>query len=244
MRSRSQTLFYGDDLAELHNRHYSDVVSSAAPQVIRMLRANGIKSGVVCDVGCGGGQLSASLLKAGYPAVGIDISSAMVALARKQVPGGTFITGSIVEAAIPACAAAVAVGEVFNYLGSPTAMIRAFRNLFRSLRPGGILIFDIKEPPSQKLSRVAGRIGADWAVLAEIEEDPARKKLIRRITSFRKSGRYYHRQTEIHEARIYPAEDVKEMLQSLGFRVRIYQGYGDYRLAADHKVLLATKPKR
>src|SRR5689334_14245027 len=66
--------FYGDDLASLHNLHYSIFVTEAAPGAIRMLRAAGIKGGLVCDLGCGGGQLSAALLKAGYEVVGVDLS--------------------------------------------------------------------------------------------------------------------------------------------------------------------------
>lgn len=239
--NRKARLLYGEDLAWLHARHYSDFVLHAVPQVIRMLRAEGTRNGLVCDAGCGAGQLSAALLKAGYNVVGVDASPAMIALARKQAPGAKFIHGSIHEVHLPTCNAAVAVGEIFNYLRSRSRIIKAFRNLFRSLGPGGILIFDIKEPPARRLARVSCRSGPNWALMAEIEEDPQQKKLIRRITSFRKTGRHFRRQIEIHQLGVYPAAEVKKMLQSTGFHARVYTGYGTYDLGPDRKVLVAKK---
>ncbi len=141
----SQTL-YRRDLAELHNTYYSGYARNAAPSVILMLHAAGVRSGVVCDLGCGGGQLTGHLLKAGFKAVGLDVSPSMIRIARKQYPRARFIRGSIDRAALPKCAAAVAVGEVVNYLGSRGRMQRAFRNVFRSLRPGGVFLFDVTEP--------------------------------------------------------------------------------------------------
>jgi len=57
VRTAKESSFYGEDLAFLHNQHYSDFVAGAAPQVVRVLRAAGIRQGRVYDVGCGGGQL-------------------------------------------------------------------------------------------------------------------------------------------------------------------------------------------
>lgn len=237
----SRSPFYGEDLACLHNQHYSDFVAHSAPQALSMLRAAGLKSGLVCDLGCGGGQFSASLLKAGYQVIGVDLSAAMIAIARKRAPGARFIQGSVAEVVLPPCEAAIAIGEVFNYLSSPKAVLRSFRNIYRALRPGGILLFDIKEPPAKKIARIAARSGADWALIAEIEEDPLRKKLTRTIHSFRKLRRHYRRQIEIHQLRIYPVVEVLRMVESAGFRARSYPGYGRYKLGPGRRVLLARK---
>ena len=207
-----------------------------------MVRAAGVQGGLVCDLGCGGGQLAASLLQAGYKVIGVDLSAAMIAIARKRVPGARFIRGSIDDVDIPFCAAAIAVGEVFNYLPSQKAVLRAFGNIYHALQPGGILLFDIKEPPANAISRIAARAGNDWAVIAEIDEDPARKKLTRTIHSFRRFGRHYRRQIEIHQLRIYPVVEVLRLLRSAGFRARSYAGYGRHKLGSERRVLMARKP--
>lgn len=244
MRTAKESSFYGEDLAFLHNQHYSDFVAGAAPQVVRVLRAAGIRQGRVCDVGCGGGQLSASLLRAGYDVTGIDVSEAMIAIARKRAPNARFIHGSIPGVQIPACVAAVAVGEVFNYLRSTGNILRAFRNIFATLEPGGILLFDIKEPPPKRLVRTSACTGEGWAVIAEIDENPARQRLVRTIHSFRKTGGYYRRSVEVHELGIYPLAVTIRMLRKTGFTVRTFPGYGSYRLSSDRKVLLARKARK
>lgn len=143
-----------------------------------MLRAEGVRSAeVVCDLGCGGSQLTGPLLKAGYEPVGLDVSPSMIRIARTQYPEARFIQGSVDLATLPNCAAAIAVGKVLNYLGSKRRMQRAFRNVFRSLHPGGVFLFDVTEPalrprPSAQLH---ARRGPDWAIFAEIKETPPAK---------------------------------------------------------------------
>jgi SAM-dependent methyltransferase len=187
--------FYGPELAAIHHQFYSESIEDAAPGVIAMLRARRIKCGLVLDIGCGAGQLSGRLLRAGFTPVGIDISPAMLRIARREWPTSRFIRGSIVNMRLPQAAAAVAIGEVFNYLKSKQDLQRAFHNVFSALNPGGVLICDIKEalPGRQRRYRSNVRWGKDWAIAVEVEEDPRANRLTRQIVMFRKSGRLYQR---------------------------------------------------
>jgi len=55
-------------------------------------------SGKALDVGCGsGGRIITALLKAGFEVTGIDVSAAMLDLARKRHPSSYFIHGDICE---------------------------------------------------------------------------------------------------------------------------------------------------
>ena len=244
IRGMSQTL-YRRDLAELHNTYYSGYARNAAPSVILMLHAAGVRSGVVCDLGCGGGQLTGHLLKAGFKAVGLDVSPSMIRIARRQYPDARFIRGSIDRVALPNCAAAIAVGEVVNYLGSRGRMQQAFRNVFRSLRPGGVFLFDVTEPArhAHPPEQLLVRSGPRWALFAQIKENPRRNELVRTISSFRQQGLSYRRQNEVHRLSVYKAGDVARWLRSIGFHVRIYKGYGKFVLSGGRKVLLARKPR-
>lgn len=209
-----------------------------------MLRANGIKRGVVLDLGCGGGQLSAKLLKARYQPVGVDVSAAMVRMARRTAPKASFIRGSVATIQLPQACAAIALGEVFNYLKSKGEMLRALRNVFRSLTPGGVLIFDIKVPLPRKRKkfRSGARWGKDWAIAVEVEENPHANRLVRKIVTFAKAGQMYKKTEETHVQRIYRAQEVLKMLRKAGFSARIFTGFGRKKLAPDRKVLLAKKP--
>ena len=54
--------------------------------------------GNALDVGCGsGGRIVAALLDSGFQVTGIDVSEAMIRLARKHHPGTEFIVGDICE---------------------------------------------------------------------------------------------------------------------------------------------------
>lgn len=56
------------------------------------------KRGTALDVGCGsGGRIIAALLGAGFQVTGIDVSEALVELARKHHPGSYFLHGDICE---------------------------------------------------------------------------------------------------------------------------------------------------
>lgn len=234
--------FYGNDLAFLHNRHYSRFVTEAAPGAIRMLRAAGVKRGLICDLGCGGGQLSAALLRAGYEVVGVDLSPAMIRIARRQVKNARFLQGSIAEVNLPRCQAAFAVGEIVNYLGSRSGMTRAFRNIFRALQPGGVFIFDTIGPLAGKMRRVGAHYAPEWALIVEINQDPATQKLVREIHTFCKAGEHYRRTFEIHRLGIYLSGEIAGMLRTAGFKVHSFPGYGRTPLGQGRRVFLARKP--
>ena len=74
---------YSEDLAYIHDAGYGDFARGAAPALLGALRAHGITTGRVVDLGCGSGIWAALLLDAGYEVLGIDISPAMIRLAKK-----------------------------------------------------------------------------------------------------------------------------------------------------------------
>src|SRR5207248_1113162 len=110
---------YRDDLAYIHDAGFGGLARAAGPVLVEALRRRGFAGGLVVDLGCGSGIVSRAVAEAGYDVLGIDISPAMIALARERVSGGTFRVGSVISTEIPRCIAVVAVGEVFNYLFDP-----------------------------------------------------------------------------------------------------------------------------
>ncbi len=102
------------------------------------------------DLGCGSGQWARELLRAGYRVLGIDISEAMIELAREKAPAAEFRVGSLFEAELPPCDAVTAVSEVLNYLFDPENEERGLEGVFgrvrEALRPGGVFVFDVLGP--------------------------------------------------------------------------------------------------
>jgi SAM-dependent methyltransferase len=240
--------WYGEDLAYIHDVGHADFALDSAPGIKRILKRNGIRDGLIVDLGCGTGLLARELIDAGYDVFGIDISEAMIEIARMRAPEAEFRVGSLFEVGIPPCQAVTAISEVLNYLFDPEnerlGLGRIFRRVHDSLAPGGLFVFDVLDPgqvPPGTRAQGFG-VGDDWAVLSEREEDAERGTMERRIVSFRKVGEYYRRIDEVHRVRLYDPSELAAELERAGFRVRTMRAYGDLALEEGHTAFFAQKP--
>ena len=162
------SMFYNQDLAYIHDQGFTDLARNAARTVLELLKAEKIRNGLVIDLGCGSGVFAEKLTHAGYDVLGIDISEAMLKMARKRAPLGRFERGSLFRAKLPDCVAVCAIGEGVNYLldGEGATKLRAlFSRVHRALQPGGLFGFDIAGPEHSFKVSLLHSEGEDWAIL-------------------------------------------------------------------------------
>ena len=224
---------YQTDLAHIHDVAFTDFVRVAAPWLLRTLRSNGIRDGLVVDLGCGSGRWAAALLRAGYDVEGIDLSRSMIALAKRRAPKATFRVASLLTAKIPKCAAVTSIGECVNYAfdrrNSDAALKKLFQRVFESLSPGGLFIFDAAEPGLADARKWMESEAEGWAILLEVTAQPSKRRAVRRMTIFRRVSGSYRRTEEQHPMRLYSRAELRAMLERAGFSVRIVRGYGKTR---------------
>ena len=103
-----------------------------------MVRTAG--GGPVADVGCGPGHVTALLHELGVDAFGIDLSPAMIDVARQDHPGLRFEVGSMTDLRL-ADASVAALLAFWSLIHVPDNAIPAvFAHFRRVLRPGGPLL--------------------------------------------------------------------------------------------------------
>ena len=242
----SRPAAYEEDLAYIHDAGFGGFARGCAPELLTILHRRGIEDGLVADLGCGSGIWARELADAGFDVTGVDISSAMIAMARKRVPEGNFHVESFLNFKLPRCAAVTSLGEPFNYLfdkHNGLARLGAlFRRVYSALEPGGLFIFDVAEPERSKGRPPSFWEGEDWACLARFENDSEKQQLTRHITTFRKVGKLYRRHHVTHRLQLYRGTEVAQTLRDIGFRVRLVRSYGEYKLPKALAGFVARKP--
>lgn len=239
---------YDRDLAYVHDVGFGSFARQSASGLLRILRRHRVSSGLVVDIGCGTGIWAEQLLGAGYDIVGIDLSPAMLKLARQRAPEAKFIRSSFVDAELPPCDAMTAMGEVLCYAldrRNTRANLRTMlRRAHSALRRGGVFIFDIAEPG--RGSDLPAKLyweGDDWALLREAVEDPKRRTLTRNMTIFRRIGGTYRRSRESHVLNLYPRDEVQFELERVGFTVTPLTAYGKQRFPQHLAGFIAVKKR-
>jgi SAM-dependent methyltransferase len=147
--------------------------------------------GVVADLGCGPGHVARYLHDQGIEMLGIDLSPAMIRLARDRNAGVDFRVGDMRALDLPdeALAGIVAFYSLIHI--APEEHARTLRELRRVLRPGGMLLLgfhvgtevlhveelwerkvrlDFRFFPPAEIS--AGLAEAGFRVLESVEREP------------------------------------------------------------------------
>jgi SAM-dependent methyltransferase len=148
-------------------------------------------AGPVGDLGCGSGRVTAHLHCLGLSAFGVDLSPAMVALARRAYPDLRFDEGSITAVDAPDDALSGIVAWYSIIHTPPEDLPVVFAEFHRVLAPGGYLLlaFQVGDEPRHlaeafghvvsldfyrlQPDRVAQRLGeAGLAVFARLLREP------------------------------------------------------------------------
>jgi len=144
-----------------------------------LARANG--KGSYLDFACGHGRVSGLLAPRFTSAIGVDISEAMVALAREVHPTLTFVSGDITASpSVLDGRSAFDVISVFRFLpqAAPNVRLNVLRKLVEHLAPEGILV----------INNNANRTSALWPALVTrsvVRRESVRQLLNRRTLAHR-----------------------------------------------------------
>lgn len=247
--------FYGPEQSAIHDERFGDLARDAAKLVVDRLHATGITTGLVTDLGCGSGILAAAVIEAGFDAAGVDLSPAMVALARAAVPHATFTVGSVHDVDLAPSVAVTATGEVLQYATDPRAGLDALAALAHRVRDalavGGRFVFDVSTP-GRNLGLDVRHVFHEhdtWMLGMHATETASADGggwLERRIVILvREADGRYRRVDETHELCLYDPAAVTAVLEAAGFAVEQRGSYTETTPStppAGWAVFVATAP--
>ena len=111
----------------------------------------------VLDLGCGAGEpIAAYLMGRGRPVTGLDLSPAMLALARARWPEGDWRIGDMRALDLPERFGGVLAWDSFFHL-TACEQRGALPRMTAHLRPGGALLLTVGPQASVAIGSVAGR---------------------------------------------------------------------------------------
>lgn len=99
------------------------------------------KSGVICDLGSGPGQIARYLANRGAQVCGIDLSGEMVKQAQRLNPDIGFTQGSMLTLSDTADESFAGVAAFYSVIHIPrSSVVAALQEINRILQPGGMLL--------------------------------------------------------------------------------------------------------
>ena len=177
------------------------------------------------EMGCGTGEISIRLAKAGIPLLATDLSPEMIAIAqdkaRKNGAQLQFAVQDMTRFAVPRRVHAVLCAcDGVNYLTDLKQVKACFARVFEALRPGGRFAFDISAPA--KLERMAGQMYGedreDVTYLWMNEKNTEKHTLEMDLAFFvKQENGLYKRFSERHVQRIHTPEELLSLLAETGF---------------------------
>ena len=106
--------------------------------------AEGISGGKLLDLACGTGEFSKIFSSKGYDVTAMDLSEDMLTVAKSKAPQVNFIKGDITDfdfnQTFDACICCL---DSINHLIKPEMWQRCFSSVSKSLKSGGMFVFDV-----------------------------------------------------------------------------------------------------
>ncbi|MFN8484130.1 MAG: class I SAM-dependent methyltransferase [Anaerolineae bacterium] len=181
----------------------------------------------ILDVACGVGDLALGLAQRGYAVTAVDLAPAMVAIAReKAADAGLAAAFEVADMrALPyrdTFDLALCFGDSLNYMLTPADVRKALTSMYRALRPGGLVIFDVLTASAIE-TFYAGEAYIlqntdDVFEAHENDYNPDTQVGTLTVTAFvRRPDGAFERVRETHYQRGYPPEAVDRWVARVGF---------------------------
>ena len=188
----------------------------------KLLTEQGVKDGLVLELGCGTGKVTRRLKACGYDMIGIDISEEMLEMAQNRENDGIlYLHQDMREFELyGTVAAVVSVCDTMNYITEPEDLTEVFRLVNNYLDPGGCFIFDLKTRHYYRTvlaENVFAENREDCSLIWENYYDEENSLNEYDLTIYAEtSDGLYQRFEETHCQRAWGLEEIKNIINEAG----------------------------
>ncbi len=212
-----------------------------------LLRENGVKEGLVLELGCGTGNMTRLLSQAGYDMIGVDNSMDMLEIAMEKQEGREDILYLLQDMRefelYGTVAAVVSVCDSMNYITEEEDLLEVFRLVNNYLDPGGLFIFDLNTEYKYKEILGESTIAENrkdasfiWDNYYDEEEKINQYDLALFIPEDRDGEILYRKYEETHFQRAYSLQEIKELLEDAGMEfVTAYKAFTREAVGEDNQ---------
>ena len=196
-----------------------------------LLEDQGIRDGLVLELGCGTGNMTRLLAGKGYDMIGVDNSVDMleIAMEKKEEEGQDilYLLQDMREFELYGTVrAVVSVCDSLNYITDPEDLVQVFRLVNNYLDPGGVFIFDFNTDYKYReilgdctIAEDRGTCSFIWDNYYYEEEHINEYDLTLYIQDeeYSSEGReLFRKYQETHYQRGYSLEEIRELLARSG----------------------------
>lgn len=214
------------DFAAVYDRFMDNVpYEEWYTRICEILKEQGIREGLVLELGCGTGTMTELLSKAGYDMIGVDNSPEMLELAlikkEQNESNSLYLLQDMREFELYGTVAAIiSVCDSMNYLTSIDDFKQVLKLVENYLDYDGIFLFDLNSVYKYRellADEVFAENREDCSFIWENMFDEESMLNEYALTLFvKEEEELYYKYEEFHYQRAYELEDVKKMLKEAG----------------------------
>lgn len=188
----------------------------------------------IVDLGCGTGEIAIQLADKGYELTGVDYSSDMLTIANQKAADQKldiqWLQQDLRELeGLTNFDVAISYCDVMNYITDADDITKSVKNVYDSLRPGGIFIFDVHHLEyinenyiGQTFAEVEDEVSYIWHCTAG--DLPG--EMYHDLTFFYLQDDKYERFDEQHHQKTHEINFYKNILKEKGFEnIKVYADF-------------------
>lgn len=211
--------------------------------IIQLLKENNVNDGIVLDLGCGTGNVTGRLSKAGYDMIGVDYSQDMLNVAMEKRGEDESILYLLQDMRdfelYGTVAAVVSVCDSINYITDYEDLVQVFKLVNNYLDPNGVFIFDLKTV--KNFENIGDSVIAEdredcsfiWDNYFDEEENINEYQLSVFVKA--EDGRY-DKFSEMHYQRAYTLDEIKSALEEAGMKFQCaYEAFTKNNINEDNE---------